>query len=709
MTLTIGDLRRIAKVAHARDLNFVELVGVAKLNPARAFRDAILRGSMRGQDLRGFDFAGAEFRGCDLTGADLSWTVGVTPEMLASAITDDTTILPRAYFWAGGRAPSWAEDWGRDAYGAWVTFRVPNTGVTQRMRWCPPGEFMMGSPESESGRFDDEGPQHRIVLEQGFWMFDTACTEALWSAVMNAPPEHPRGSGFPVTQVSWDDACDFVQRLNDALPGLGIDLPSEARWEYSCRAGTDTPYSFGKRVSKKRVCYASGGPVEAGTLPANPWGLFEMHGNVWEWCLDHWHNDYNGAPEEGSAWLDPGGAANRVVRGGSWGNDARLVRAACRNQNDPADRDDGIGFRCARVQVASEAARAVAPADPASRPGAERGQPQGDAGDAVARRSRRTDADTKPDWAIAAGRDRFGRYTVIQVPGTGVTQRLRWIPPGQFRIGSPPDEAGRYEDEGPQQDVTFAAGFWLFDTPVTQALWEAVMGINPSEFKSPTRPVETVSFANAAGFIRKLNAQIPSLRLSLPSEAEWEYACRAGTRTATYAGDLDIVGEYNAPVLDAIAWYGGNSGHGFELDNGYDSAGWPEKQYDHTKAGSRIVALKDPNEWGLYDMLGNVWEWCVDHWHDSYDGLPHDGSAWLDKGGAANRVVRGGSWNCDARCVRAACRNQGGPAFRNDSIGFRCARVQSDSEAKRRAGRSKPSERNERAATTGPRRRRGVT
>jgi formylglycine-generating enzyme required for sulfatase activity len=205
-------------------------------------------------------------------------------------------------------------------------------------------------------------------------------------------------------------------------------------------------------------------------------------------------------------------------------------------------------------------------------------------------------------------------------------------------------------------------------------------------------------------------ARVDGLNLGLPSEAQWEYACRAGTTTATDAGDMRILGDYNAPVLDAIAWYGGNSGVGFELDNGYDSSGWQGKQYDHTRAGTRAVAQKAANPWGLYDMLGNVWEWCADEWHSTYNGAPTDGSAWIGTsrhGGAAYRVVRGGFWDDGARGVRAACRLRGGPAFRRGLIGFRCARVQNSDESsitKWRAGRSKPGERSETAATTSPER-----
>jgi formylglycine-generating enzyme required for sulfatase activity len=314
-------------------------------------------------------------------------------------------------------------------------------------------------------------------------------------------------------------------------------------------------------------------------------------------------------------------------------------------------------------------------------------------------------------WADDWGTDQRGAWVSFGVPGKRgkrISQRMRWIPPGRYMRGSPESEAGRDDHEGPRREVTIETGFWLFATPCTQALWTSVMGKNPSQFKTPARPVENVSFEDAEAFLKRINVLVPGLRLSLPSEACWEYACRGGEEKATWLGDLQILGENDAPLLDGIAWYRGNSGVGFEPKNGYDSSDWTDKQYPHDRAGTHPVGQKAPNPFGLYDMLGNVWERCADDWHDTYDAAPSDGSAWIDDPRSAFRVIRGGSWNVGARFVRAAFRSHFEPALHYDNLGFRCARVQAKGdEAERRAGRSERRERSEQAATTGPERRVG--
>ncbi|MCY2966246.1 MAG: formylglycine-generating enzyme family protein, partial [Planctomycetota bacterium] len=225
-----------------------------------------------------------------------------------------------------------------------------------------------------------------------------------------------------------------------------------------------------------------------------------------------------------------------------------------------------------------------------------------------------------PAWASEWGDDRFGPFVILEIPKSDsgvVTQRWRWIPPGTFLMGSPKSEPGRSENEGPVHHVTLSTGFWMADTPCTQEFWEAVMRRNPSRFVDPQRPVERVTWSDLRDFVTQLNALVPGLNAELPTEAQWEYACRADSRQALYetpgaTGEIEILGECNAPALDWIAWYTGNSGIDFELTEGADSRNWPRKQYPHKKAGTHPVGRKLPNGWGLYDMLGNVWEWCAD-------------------------------------------------------------------------------------------------
>ena len=289
--------------------------------------------------------------------------------------------------------------------------------------------------------------------------------------------------------------------------------------------------------------------------------------------------------------------------------------------------------------------------------------------------SKRMTGVTLPNWISGWGQDEFGIFVQFSLP-TGdkywdyVDERLRWIPAGTFMMGSPDSEAGRYDDEGPQHKVTISRGYWLMDTPVTQQLWEHVMGDKPSRFVDPHRPVEQVDWHRCTEFCESLS-KLVGASLQLPTEAQWEYACRAGTETSTYAGEMKIIGERNAPILDEIAWYGGNSGVDFDLDDGWDSSDWPEKQFKHESAGTRKVAQKRSSDWGVYDMLGNVWEWCRDGQRKYTDEAVTDPTGSLDEG--SFRVFRGGGWLGLAQFVRSAYRVGHPPGHRRRSLGFRCA------------------------------------
>jgi len=242
------------------------------------------------------------------------------------------------------------------------------------MMQIPAGTFLMGSSENELDRLEDESPQHEVNVAT-FFMGKYPITQEQWRAVaelpqvergMKADPSRFKGDMRPVEQVSWYDAVEFCARLSQHT-GREYRLPTEAEWEYACRAGTTTPFHFGETITTDLANYrgtdderqgSSGsygkgpkGEYRAETTPvdyfgvANGFGLCDVHGNIWEWCEDHWRINYRSAPTNGSAWLSDGDTARRVIRGGSWCFYPRLCRSACRDLNAPGSTNNYIGFR----------------------------------------------------------------------------------------------------------------------------------------------------------------------------------------------------------------------------------------------------------------------------------------------------------------------------------------------------------------------------
>ncbi|MEM9807160.1 MAG: formylglycine-generating enzyme family protein, partial [Cyanobacteria bacterium P01_D01_bin.56] len=237
--------------------------------------------------------------------------------------------------------------------------------ATLDMVYIPAGDFLMGSSENEVDRYDSEGPRHQVQVS-ALYMGKYPVTQAQWKAVaklkkvgieLKSAPSRFKGNDLPVEQVSWFEVVEFCQRLSQHT-GQNYRLPSEAEWEYACRAGTTTPFYFGDTISTDQVnydgnyIYGNGKKGQfrrkttpVGSFSANNFGLYDMHGNVWEWCQDHWHGNYDGSPQDGSPWIQGGDSNRRVLRGGSWHLNPRFCRSACRFDITPGDRYFNLGFR----------------------------------------------------------------------------------------------------------------------------------------------------------------------------------------------------------------------------------------------------------------------------------------------------------------------------------------------------------------------------
>jgi len=232
---------------------------------------------------------------------------------------------------------------------ALTQYKEPLTGAD--FVYIPPGEFMMGSPEDESGRCENE-ILHRVRLTRGFYIQTTQIKQGQWKKLMGNNPYYFKGEYLPVENVSWNDAVEFCEKLSRNTDRT-YRLPTEAEWEYACRAGTQTVYNWGDRADCSRANYGNGwseeckGKNPGKTMPvasflSNAWGLYDMHGNVWEWCND-WYGDY---PTDSVVDpMGPSSGSDRVLRGGGWIGSAEFCRSATRFGYSPDLRDSYVGFR----------------------------------------------------------------------------------------------------------------------------------------------------------------------------------------------------------------------------------------------------------------------------------------------------------------------------------------------------------------------------
>ena len=487
--------------------------------------------------------------------------------------------------------------------------------IDKEMVLIPAGKFMMGSGAFETGRKSGE-TQHEVTLTKHFYMGKYEVTQEQWESVMGSnPSSRTKGAKLPVTDVSWNDCQDFIKKLNEKT-NSGYRLPTEAEWEYACRAGTTTAYAVGNSLSKGDANIDGDSIKEVGSYKPNALGLYDMHGNVYECCED-WKADYLAG-----AITDPKGPAtgeHRVMRGGSFYTGGSAAGSSFRLLNAPSLRDFYSGLRLARTLNSDDLLKPDIKAF-------------------LLKAKKEEEAKAK-QMELEKSK---GSKEEVEDLGKGIKLEMVLIPAGKFMMGSPVSEKDRYKHET-QHEVTLTKPFYMGKYEVTQEQWELVMGNNPSsKTKGAKLPVTDVSWNDCQDFIKKLNASTKG-GYRLPYEGEWEYTCRAGTTTAYSVGDS---------ITKNDAKYGTDKGA--PADN--------------------IVAVGNykPNGFGLYDMHGNVWEWCNDWYGSLQDDEVRD-----PKGpGTGDRIVgRGGSFRGEVWKVRSSFRDGDTPSRKDYNFGFRLARA----------------------------------
>lgn len=600
------------------------------------------------------------------------------------------------------------------------------SGVKVKFVWCPPGDFMMGSPKSEQGRDSRDEDQTKVTLSKGFWISQTEVTQAQWTAVTGSSPldgigpygkPHPeksKGPNRPIVGVSWDDAQVFMKKLNATLgdkAGGRMALPTEAQYEYAARAGEpgmSAGGSWDEVTWHDGNCGGYSQPV--GTKKPNAWGLHDMTGNAWEWVQDAYYVELPGGTDP----LVVEGDGNRVIRGGCWIKRAADTRLATRSYRaQQASQCFTIGFRIVRNDSAVEPM--MTPLDPgitgrnvskvtfrgasSERSFEQTGPKTWVSNEATYNEVKRNDGNVhlqkigpvdervqidlserkvhfrgngpKEVHPILSASSRLsaaaaqaieqdrpsGAASSIAHVDHGITNavgmKLVPIAKGKLQMGSGlnlKEEGYRFAE--PVHAVTLTRDYHLGAFEVTQAQYLKVMGNNPSYFQgeqvgnvdSSNHPVDRVSWADANEFCKRLSA-LPEERAAgrvyrLPTEAEWEYACRSGSSAPFGFGGLELA--------DDNGWFSSNC-----------------------KGRSHPVGKKDPNLWGLHDMHGNVMEWCHDWAGDYPTGAVSDPTGAKE---GYSRMIRGGAWLTPAVLGKAGSRAfHFPPDTRSDYVGFRVA------------------------------------
>jgi formylglycine-generating enzyme required for sulfatase activity len=525
-------------------------------------------------------------------------------------------------------------------------------GVKLEMVLIPAGKFMMGATrgeveksiqtdsffkgrsEKEINKFFNVGkvissemPKHEVTITQPYYMSKYEVTQEQLNLVMGGNSSSMKGAKFPVTDVSWNDCQYFIDNLNKLTNGH-YKLPSEAEWEYACRAGTSTAYSFGDKITKNDANFEGGkfaSVKQVGSYKSNAFGLYDMHGNVWEWCED-WFGDYS----QGSV-ADPTGPTNgqsRTMRGGSFDHFSELaLRSSSRyhvTELTTSFKNFNIGFRLAKST------------------GSKLG---------IKKPEQLTFKNVLEVPFTEANAKIIQKETAAKLNKSveekeliskEIHLELVLIPAGKFKRGSNKNPVDPFsnlevkqppEDETPLHEVVITKPYYMGRYEVTQEQWFEIMGKNPSRDKARKFPVTMVSWNDCQDFIKKLNAKT-SGGYRLPTEAEWEFACRAGTTTAYSYGDILTEGNISNKSIIAVGSY-------------------------------------RPNVFGLYDMHGNVCEWCEDRFGSYPAGAVTDPKGPV-MGGC---VKRGGGFLDGEWGARSSTRSRSSPSDGGTDMGFRLAKT----------------------------------
>ena len=596
-------------------------------------------------------------------------------------------------------------------------------GVKMTFCWCPAGKFMMGSPPSEEGRENRED-QAKVTLKKGFWTSKTEVTQSQWAAVMGSNPldgmgpygkphpENNKGPNLPVVGVSWEDAQVFMEKVNSTLgseDGGKMSLPTEAQYEYAARAGETGMYPGGSLDEVAWHDGNSGGyPKPVGTKKANAWGLHDMNGSAWEWVQDCYYVELPGGTDP----IAKENGLDRVIRGGCWFKEATRCRLATRSYRwQGASQCFSIGVRIVRnswpVEVAKPAidpeingrnvSKITCQGSPSERSFEQTDSKRWMSGSAVYNEVKRNEwhvhlqradeVDERVQIDLAQMTVHFrgqGPKEVLPISSAsrqlsaaaeaaieamrlsgsesselqadqGMTNsigiKLMPIAKGRFQMGSLFREEG-YRLAEQRHEVTITRDYYLGAFEVTQAQYSKLMGANPSKFQgdaignidSANHPVDQVSWQDAVEFCKRLS-ELPEERAAgreyrLPTEAEWEYACRAGSHAPFGFGGMELADDYG--------WFSSNC-----------------------KGTSQPVGKKEPNAWGLYDMHGNVMEWCSDWGGDYPEGAVSDPTGPKE---GYSRMIRGGAWLTPPMLGRSGDRAfHFPPDTRSDYVGFRVA------------------------------------